>query len=117
MQYRIRRGSAWITTLIHELCRFIHVGDVRVTGYQSMIKVDHGLALDKAALVGCGVTTGYGSAGRTGENRDGDTVVVMGVGGVGINAVQAARIAGARNIVRWTRSTNAVGQWNSAPRT
>ena len=33
-------------TIIHELCRFIHVGDVRVTGYQSMIKVDQGLALD-----------------------------------------------------------------------
>jgi Zn-dependent alcohol dehydrogenase len=45
------------------------------------------------------VTTGYGSAVRTGETRAGDTVVVMGVGGVGINAVQGARIAGARNIV------------------
>jgi Zn-dependent alcohol dehydrogenase len=45
------------------------------------------------------VTTGYGSAVRTGETRAGDTVVVMGVGGVGVNAVQGARIAGARNIV------------------
>ena len=45
------------------------------------------------------MTTGYGSAVRTGEARDGDTVVVMGVGGIGINAVQGARIAGARNIV------------------
>ncbi|PJE06011.1 NDMA-dependent alcohol dehydrogenase [Mycobacterium sp.] len=65
----------------------------------SVIKLDDGTPLDKAALVGCGVTTGYGSAVRTGETRDGDTVVVMGVGGVGINAVQGARIAGARNIV------------------
>ena len=40
--------------------------------------------------VGCGVTTGYGAAVRTGEARDGDTVVVMGVGGLGINAVQGA---------------------------
>jgi S-(hydroxymethyl)glutathione dehydrogenase/alcohol dehydrogenase len=45
------------------------------------------------------VTTGYGSAVRTGETRDGDAVVVMGVGGIGINAVQGAKIAGARVIV------------------
>ena len=65
----------------------------------SVIKLDDGTPLDKAALVGCGVTTGYGSAVRTGETRDGDTVVVMGVGGVGINAVQGARIAGARHVI------------------
>jgi S-(hydroxymethyl)glutathione dehydrogenase/alcohol dehydrogenase len=65
----------------------------------SVVKVDDGTALDKAALVGCGVTTGYGSAVRTAEVKAGDTVVVMGIGGIGINAVQGARIAGARNII------------------
>ncbi len=60
----------------------------------SVIKVDQDTALDTAALVGCGVTTGYGSAVHTGEVRDGDTVVVMGVGGICMNAVQGARIAG-----------------------
>jgi len=66
---------------------------------QSVVKVDDGTALDKAALVGCGVTTGYGSAVRTAEVKAGDTVVVMGIGGIGANAVQGARIAGARNII------------------
>ncbi len=65
----------------------------------SVVKVDDGTALDKAALVGCGVTTGFGSAVRTAEVKAGETVVVMGIGGIGINAVQGARIAGARNIV------------------
>jgi NDMA-dependent alcohol dehydrogenase len=65
----------------------------------SVVKVDDGVPLDKAALLGCGVTTGYGSVVRTGEARAGDTVVVMGIGGVGISAVQAARIAGARNTI------------------
>lgn len=65
----------------------------------SVIKIDASIPLDKAALVGCGVTTGYGSAVRTGGVRNGDTVVVMGVGGIGVNAVQGARIAGARNII------------------
>jgi len=45
------------------------------------------------------VATGYGSAVRTAEVRAGETVVVMGIGGTGINAVQGARIAGARNII------------------
>ncbi|HEY3907078.1 MAG TPA: NDMA-dependent alcohol dehydrogenase [Streptosporangiaceae bacterium] len=66
---------------------------------QSVVKVDDGTSLDKAALVGCGVTTGYGSAVRTAETKAGDTVIVMGIGGIGINAVQGARIAGARNII------------------
>jgi Zn-dependent alcohol dehydrogenase len=65
----------------------------------SVIKLDDGAPLDKAALLGCGVTTGYGSAVRTGDVQPGDTVVVMGIGGVGVNAIQGARIAGARNIV------------------
>jgi S-(hydroxymethyl)glutathione dehydrogenase/alcohol dehydrogenase len=65
----------------------------------SIVKIDDDIALDTAALVGCGVTTGFGSVVRTGEVRDGDAVVVMGVGGIGMNAVQGARIAGARVIV------------------
>ncbi|QFS90430.1 Putative alcohol dehydrogenase D [Mycobacterium sp. THAF192] len=65
----------------------------------SVVKIDAGNDLDKAALIGCGVTTGLGSAVRTGEVRAGDTVVVMGVGGIGMNAVQGAHIAGARYVV------------------
>ena len=72
----------------------MHRGADRLGG-----KVDESVPLDKAALVGCGVTTGYGSTINTGDATAGSTVVVMGVGGVGINAVQAARIVGARHIV------------------
>ncbi len=65
----------------------------------SVVRVDDSVPLEKAALLGCGVTTGYGSVVRTGETQPGDTVVVMGIGGVGINAVQGARIAGAQHII------------------
>ena len=65
----------------------------------SCIKIDDDIPLDVAALVGCGVPTGWGSAVHAGGTRPGDTVVVYGVGGVGINAVQGARHAGARCIV------------------
>ena len=51
------------------------------------------------ALVSCGVATGFGSAVHRADVQPGETVVVIGIGGIGINAVQGARISGARIIV------------------
>lgn len=65
----------------------------------SCVKVDDDLPLDKAVLVGCGVPSGWGSAVNTAEVKPGDVVVVFGIGGLGINAVQGARFAGARYVV------------------
>ena len=71
-----------------------------VTVHESAaIKILDDIPLDKAALVGCGVTTGWGSAVYMGEVKAGDTVVVVGCGGIGQNAIQGARMAGARHIV------------------
>jgi NDMA-dependent alcohol dehydrogenase len=84
---------------VGQMCLLGTFSEYTVVPGASVVKVDDGTALDKAALVGCGVTTGYGSAVRTAEVKAGETVVVMGIGGIGINAVQGARIAGARNII------------------
>jgi S-(hydroxymethyl)glutathione dehydrogenase/alcohol dehydrogenase len=65
----------------------------------SIIKIKDNVPLDKAALVGCGVTTGWGTAVYGAGVSPGDTVVVLGIGGVGANAVQGARIAGATQII------------------
>jgi len=65
----------------------------------SLVKVDNDLPLNVVALVSCGVTTGWGSAVYRAEVKPGNTVVVVGVGGVGINAVQGAHMAGAKNII------------------
>src|SRR6266704_3625123 len=70
-----------------------------VISQTSAVKVDDDLPLDKAVLVGCGVPTGWGSAVNSANVAPGDTVAVYGVGGVGINAVQGARYAGAKNVV------------------
>jgi S-(hydroxymethyl)glutathione dehydrogenase/alcohol dehydrogenase len=70
-----------------------------VVNEQSLVKVDADLPLPAVALVSCGVTTGWGSAVHRAEVKPGETVVVVGVGGVGINAVQGARMCGARTIV------------------
>lgn len=63
------------------------------------IKIDDDVPLDKAALIGCGVPTGWGSSVYAADIQIGDTVVVVGIGGVGINAVQGARHKGARHII------------------
>jgi S-(hydroxymethyl)glutathione dehydrogenase/alcohol dehydrogenase len=65
----------------------------------SCVKLDDDIPVDKAALVGCGVTTGWGSAVFRADVQAGETVVVVGVGGIGINAIQGAAMAGARHIV------------------
>ncbi len=70
-----------------------------VVNEQSLVKVDADLPLPAVALVSCGVTTGWGSAVNRAEVRPGETVVVVGIGGVGINAVQGARMCSARTIV------------------
>ncbi|MGV9292646.1 zinc-binding dehydrogenase [Amycolatopsis sp. NPDC003676] len=63
------------------------------------IKIPDDIPIASAALLGCGVLTGFGAAVHTGEVRVGDTVAVVGCGGVGLNAVQGARIAGATTII------------------
>ena len=69
-----------------------------VVNQASCVKVFDHYPLDKACLVGCGVTTGWGSAVYAAEVKPGDDVVVIGIGGLGAAAVQGARLAGAERI-------------------
>jgi len=63
------------------------------------IKIPDDVPFDVASLIGCGVMTGVGAAINTARVRPGSSVVVFGCGGVGINVIQGARIAGAAEIV------------------
>ena len=65
----------------------------------SAVRIPHDVPLDVAALLGCAVLTGVGAALNTATIRRGDAVAVVGCGGVGLNIVQGARIAGAETIV------------------
>src|ERR1700739_4685970 len=74
----------------------------------SVVKIDPSIPFEVACLLGCGVTTGYGSATRSGDIRPGDDVASVGIGGVGRAALQGAVNAGARRIfaidpVEWKR--------------
>jgi Zn-dependent alcohol dehydrogenase len=64
-----------------------------------VIKVDPSLPPAVVALVSCGVATGWGSAVHRAETIAGDVVVVVGCGGIGMNAIQGAAMAGAKVIV------------------
>src|SRR6202047_1337243 len=70
-----------------------------VVHQDSCVKIDDDIPLELASLVGCGVATGFGAAVNRAQVGPGDTVVVVGTGGVGSSAVQGARIAGAEKIV------------------
>lgn len=70
-----------------------------VVSEANCIKIDDDIPLNTACLLGCGVITGWGSMVNTGEARPGDTAVVVGVGGIGINAVQGGAAAGAEYLV------------------
>jgi NDMA-dependent alcohol dehydrogenase len=69
-----------------------------VVNEASCVKILDDIPLDKACLVGCGVTTGWGSAVYAADVRPGDNVAVIGIGGIGASAIQGARLAGAEKI-------------------
>jgi S-(hydroxymethyl)glutathione dehydrogenase/alcohol dehydrogenase len=65
----------------------------------SAVKIDKSIPLISAALLGCAVVTGFGAVAHVARVGAGDTMAVIGCGGVGLNAVQAGRIAGAERII------------------
>ena len=75
-----------------------HLQPYMVVHKSSVVKIDPSIPFEVACLVGCGVTTGYGSATRTADIRPGQDAAIVGVGGVGIAALQGAVNAGARYI-------------------
>jgi Zn-dependent alcohol dehydrogenase len=65
----------------------------------NVVKIDAKIPFDRAALVGCAVTTGVGAVFNTAKVAPGSSVAVFGCGGVGLNVIQGARIAGAERII------------------
>ncbi len=65
----------------------------------ALVKIRDDMPLDRAALIGCGVTTGLGAALNTARVEPGSTTAVIGCGGVGLAAIQGCRIAGAARVI------------------
>ncbi|MDQ0376217.1 NDMA-dependent alcohol dehydrogenase [Amycolatopsis thermophila] len=82
-----------------QMCMLGTFAEYSTISQHSVVKVDDSVPLETAVLVGCGVPTGWGTAVYAGDVRPGETVVVYGIGGIGINSVQGAAHAGAKNVV------------------
>lgn len=92
---RLSRGGE----SVHQFLHLSSFAEQMLIHEQALVKVDKDMPLDKAALIGCGVTTGLGAVFRTAKVAPGESASVIGCGGIGLSAVQGARIAGANKII------------------
>ncbi len=94
-----RLKLAGTDTPVGQMCGISTFVETTTVSADSAVKVDDDLPLDKVCLLGCNVGTGWGSAVNSAQVQPGHTVIVMGIGGVGINAIQGASHAGAANVI------------------
>lgn len=84
---------------VGQWCGISTFSEYTTVGVNSAVKIDRSISLEAACLVGCGVNTGWGSAVNIAQVQPNDTVIVMGIGGIGAFAVQGAVHAGAANVI------------------
>jgi S-(hydroxymethyl)glutathione dehydrogenase/alcohol dehydrogenase len=84
---------------VGQYCGISTFSEYTTVATESAIKIDKDIPLETVCLLSCGVGTGWGSAVNLANFYPGETVIVMGVGGIGINAVQGAAYAGAGNVI------------------
>jgi len=84
---------------VGQQCGISTFSEYTTASVDSVVKIPKDIPLKVAALIGCGVPTGWGSAVNSANINPGDTVIVMGIGGIGANALQGAKHAGATTII------------------
>lgn len=84
---------------LHQFVGLATFAERMLVHHRALVRIRPDMPLDRAALLGCGVLTGTGAVFRTAGVRPGASVAVVGCGGVGMAAVQAARIAGATLVI------------------
>ena len=92
---RLSQGGASVT-------QFANLGayaEMMLVHENSLVKIEQDIGFEQMALIGCGATTGLGAAMNTAKVEPGSTVAVIGCGGVGLNAIQGAKLAGALRII------------------
>ena len=95
-QHHLRtRDGVEVTQGLHTAAFAEHT----IVDQSQLVPIPDGVPLDSAALLACGVITGLGAVINTAQVRPGESVVVIGTGGVGLSAIQGAVLAGARRII------------------
>jgi S-(hydroxymethyl)glutathione dehydrogenase/alcohol dehydrogenase len=92
--------------VMHQFLNISSYAEQMLMHENAIVKIREDMPLDRAALIGCGVTTGVGAVLNTARIEAGSSVAVFGAGGVGLAAIQGARIAGARMIIAVDISEN-----------
>src|SRR5262249_11684155 len=90
---------SWNGNPVNQFANLSAYAEQMLVHESGLVKVRDDMPLDRAALIGCGVTTGVGAVLNTARVEAGTTVAVYGAGGVGLAAIQGAVIAGARMII------------------
>jgi S-(hydroxymethyl)glutathione dehydrogenase / alcohol dehydrogenase len=90
---------SWKGAPVNQFANLSAYAEKMLVHENAIVKVRDDMPLDRAALIGCGVTTGVGAALNTARIEPGSTVAVFGCGGVGLAVVQGAHIGGARMII------------------
>jgi S-(hydroxymethyl)glutathione dehydrogenase/alcohol dehydrogenase len=92
---RLRQGN----TPVHQFANISSFAEQMLVHEHATVKVRDDIPFEQLALIGCGVTTGLGAALNTAKVEPGSTVAVIGCGGVGLNCIQGAALAGALRII------------------
>jgi NDMA-dependent alcohol dehydrogenase len=93
--YRMTHGGK----AVGQMCGTSTFAEYTTVDVRSIVVIPQDIPLDSACLVGCGVITGWGSAVNAAQAGPGDVIIVMGVGGIGVNAVQGAVHSGAAQVI------------------
>ena len=95
----IARRYSWKGEVVNQFAQLSSYAEQMLVHENALVKIDADIPLDRAALVGCGVTTGVGAVFNAAKVEPGATVAVIGCGGVGLSAVNGAALAGASRII------------------
>src|SRR5690242_9875140 len=90
---------SWLGEPLHQFLRLSGFAEMLLVHENTLVKIREEMPLDRAALIGCAVTTGLGAVFNTAKVPPGSSVAVLGCGGVGLNAIQGAIIAGAGRVI------------------
>jgi S-(hydroxymethyl)glutathione dehydrogenase / alcohol dehydrogenase len=96
---RVRRTRDGVPEEVNQMAGLGGFGEMMLAHRSALAAVPRDLPLELGALLGCAVITGVGAAFNTARVQAGSTVAVVGVGGIGLNIIQGARLAGAERII------------------
>ncbi len=85
--------------VVHQFANLSSFAEQMLIHEHGLVKIREDMPLDRAALIGCGVTTGVGSVFHTAGVEPGSTVAVIGCGGVGLSCINGAALAGAGKVI------------------